>query len=143
LTASESLSLTLSDSIPITDTLTEKILSKSLVESLNIVDDCLIITSGPKQFINNCQTQITVDQNHLQLVVLSSNVALSTITIPSTVTAPELDYSSIVQPSGSSNTVQISNALTINKDTTGNSNADVKVTIPAGITITGPHPGIV
>ncbi|HKC78899.1 MAG TPA: hypothetical protein VKB83_02260, partial [Nitrosopumilaceae archaeon] len=124
-------SLTSSDEVS-----TKAVLSKSLAESLTS-SDCVVNTSGSKLFINNCQIQITVDPNHPQLVVLSSNATLSTITIPSTVTNPKLNYTTITQTSGTSKTVTIDTSLTINKATLG-SIIDVKVILSPNITISGP-----
>jgi len=53
------------------------------------------------------------------------------------VTNPTINYSSITQTSGSAVSVQITNQLNITKDTNGNSQAEIKVTIPANTNITG------
>ncbi|HEV2192917.1 MAG TPA: LamG-like jellyroll fold domain-containing protein [Nitrosopumilaceae archaeon] len=128
----------LSETLTSSDTLSRKaVLSRSFAESLGLTDS-LINTSGLQRFVDNSETQITVESNHPQLVVLSCNATLSTITVPSTVSTAMLNYSKIVQTSGSSHTVQVCNALTINKDTTGNSISDIQVIIPAAINMTGP-----
>ncbi|MBI3640596.1 MAG: hypothetical protein HY223_09860, partial [Thaumarchaeota archaeon] len=129
--------ISLSESLTSSDAVsTTAVLSKSLSESLTS-SDCIVNTSGSKEFINNCQTQITVDPNHSQLVVMSSNATLSSITIPSTVINPTLNYSAITQTSGTSKTVTIDTSLTINRATTG-STTDVKVILSPNITISGP-----
>jgi len=93
---------------------------------------------APNQdLVENSQTQVTVNPDKPQLVIVDSSAALSQITVPSTVTNPTINYSSITQTSGSTTSVQITNSLNITKDTNGGSQAAVKVTIPANTNITG------
>jgi len=90
-----------------------------------------------QDLVENSQTQVTVNPSKPQLVIVDSNAALSQISVPSTVTNPTINYSSIKQTSGSSVSVQITNQLNITKDTNGDSQTEVKVTIPANTNITG------
>jgi len=90
-----------------------------------------------QDLVENSQTQVTVNPDKPQLVIVDSSAALSQITVPSTVTNPTINYSKIIQTSGSTTSVQITTQLNITKDTSGNSQTAVKVTIPANTNITG------
>jgi len=131
---------TLSDSIPLTDQITTgpHVLSRSFVEQISLSDTVAPNLAANQQLIENAQTQVTVDPVKTDLVITSSAAALSTVTVPSTVTNPTLNYTMISHTSGSTNTVTIDNGLTITKDTSGDNSPEVQVTIPAGITISGP-----
>ena len=131
---------TLSDSIPLTDTVTTgpHVLSRSFVEQIGLSATVAPNLAANQQLIENTQTQVTVDPVKTDLVIASSAAALSTVTVPSTVTNPTLNYTMISHTSGSTNTVTIDNGLTITKDTSGDNSPEVQITIPAGITISGP-----
>ncbi|MDE1845192.1 MAG: hypothetical protein KGI10_07690, partial [Thaumarchaeota archaeon] len=135
----ESLHTTLTESLGLSDAITTTTsLHLSLQESMNMLSSVTVAKNlAPNQdLVDNSQTQITVDPAKPQLVIVDSNAALSQITIPSTVTNPTINYSSITQTSGSVTSVQITNQLNITKNN-GNSQTEVKVTIPASTSITG------
>src|SRR6185312_16367278 len=136
----KSLHTTLSDSLGLSDTIsTTKSLSLSLQESMNLLSSTTPAKNlAPDQdLVENSQTQVTVNPDKPQLVIVDSSAALSQITVPSTVTNPTINYSKIIQTSGSTTSVQITTQLNITKDTSGNSQTAVKVTIPANTNITG------
>ncbi|MHB9161355.1 MAG: hypothetical protein ACYC6W_10820, partial [Nitrosotalea sp.] len=136
----KSLKTTLTDSLGLSDTVSNtKSLHTTLTESMDMLDSMTPAKNlTPNQdLVDNSQTQITVNPAKPQLVIVDSNAALSQITVPSTVTNPTINYSSITQTSGTAISVQINNQLNITKDTNGGSQTGVKVTIPASTTITG------
>ncbi|HJU13581.1 MAG TPA: LamG-like jellyroll fold domain-containing protein [Candidatus Nitrosotalea sp.] len=98
--------------------------SESETDATNIRPD--------QQLIDNSQTMLTVTTNKPNLVIASSNAALSSITIPSTVTSSTIDYSRISTAGAAS----ITSPLTIYKDINGDGKPEIIVTIPAG-TISG------
>ncbi len=124
----------LTESVSLTDGITSHTYTAIISDTLSMSDS--LITSqnvGPgKELVPNNQTSITVTPDKPTLVITSSNAALSSITIPTTVTNPEIDYSRIV----SSQTVHIANPLNITKDINGDGKPEIVVTIPAG-TISG------
>ena len=129
-------SLSLTESITFTSQMNG---AKSLSLSENVITDDNIgeNLAANQNLVSNIQKTITVDPVKIDLVISSSNASLSTVTVPSTVTNAELNYSKIVH-TGSTDTVHIDNPLTITKDTNGDSQPDVQVTIPASTTIDGP-----
>ncbi len=129
-------SVTLTETITMTPQITNA-KSQTLSENL-ITDDVIGENLAPNQnLVSNIQQTITVDPVKTDLVISSSNASLSTVTVPSTTTTTELNYSKIVQ-SGITDTVQINNPLTITKDTNGDSQPDVQVSLPANVTVGGP-----
>jgi hypothetical protein len=89
------------------------------------------------QLVESGQVGITVDLNRPNLVVISNNTALSLVTVPSTVTTPTINYTTILTKSGSTSSMNITNTLTINRFTSGGSVPDLQVILPASIIISG------
>ncbi len=128
----------LSDSVPITDQAsTSRMISKSLTDSVPITGSATGAKNlaSNQQLVENSQTQATASSDKPQLVVVSSNAELSNVTVPYAVSTSSINYSSISTTSGSTNTAQISNPVTITKYDSNNSPL-VKITIPAD-TISG------
>ncbi|MEX1053722.1 MAG: hypothetical protein WEC35_04895 [Nitrosopumilaceae archaeon] len=125
------------DTVTASDTLTAtRVINKSPSDTVTASDSSTIILNlAPTQeLVENSQTVVTIDPAKPELVITSNDAALSTITIPSTVTEPKIVYTNVV-PVGSTNTVTINNALTINSQTPA---AVVTVTMPPAITMSGP-----
>jgi hypothetical protein len=141
LTTSDKLSTTtifsrsLSDSLTISDVLNRtNDLTRSFSESMNIADSVIKnkITAS-SIYVDPAQTSITISSSTSTLVVTSNTAALSTITVPNTVTNSKINYSSIT--SGGSAT--IGNSLTINTHTNEGAKPEITLTIPSSTTITG------
>jgi hypothetical protein len=133
-------SASLSESITTSDAAsTSRFNAGYLVLSENVItDDVNGVNLAPNQLlVSNVQPTIIVDPVKTDLVISTDNASLSTVTVSSTVTTAELNYSKILQR-GSTDTVHIDNPLTITKDSNGDSQPDVQVVIPAGITMDGP-----
>jgi hypothetical protein len=149
---------TLSDSVPLADTISKtQSKSTSLTDSVSLSESIAIIRSKTvslsdslsvidsvtgksnlatnQDLVENGQKSIVVNSATPQLIVVSNNIALANVTIPSTVTNPVIDYSAVKQTSGSTISVQITNSLTINRNT-NDTKPEVKIIIPA-TTITG------
>ncbi|MDE2472889.1 MAG: hypothetical protein KGL35_30270, partial [Bradyrhizobium sp.] len=93
-----------------------------------MADTISLLKIGSNQYlVPNNQTTVNVDPNKPNLIVTSSNAALSSIAIPFTATSSTLSYAPIV----SSGTVHIVHALNITKDTNGDGHIEVVLTIPA------------
>jgi len=101
--------------------------------TLSACTNALTNLKSYQRLISDCDTQITINPSRPELVVTSSNAALSTIIIPSSVNAPKLNYTMIT----SGGTVLISNSMIIMKDLDGDTIRDFQLTIPASTTITG------
>ena len=132
-----SLNENLQETIPLSDQL-DRSMQVSLQESLRLTDSSTTAKNlaTTQELVENAQTQIAVNPSQQQLVIVHSNAALSNVTIPSTVTTPSINYSAISTSSGNTNTVQISNPITITKYSSNNSPI-TQITIPANLTISG------
>lgn len=98
------------------------------LDTLEMADTISLLKIGSNQYlVPNNQTTVNVDPNKPNLIVTSSNAALSSIAIPFTATSSTLSYAPIV----SSGTVHIVHALNITKDTNGDGHIEVVLTIPA------------
>ncbi len=146
----------LSDSIAIADTfalhtnmisLTDGLALSDMVskQDLKIISDDIslsISSTGTANLQNNQnlveagQKSITIDPVKPELLVVSNDISLSNVVIPSTVTNPVINYTAIQQTSGSTTSVLVTNPLTITKNTDGTI-PTVKITIPGNTTITG------
>ena len=130
LTTTGARSITLSESARISDTFSRTgTFFRTLSEHLKVDDVRANNIAANQQLVSNLATAVTVDSAKPELVITSSNAALSTVTVPSTVTEPTINYATILV----ANAVTITNSLTIDTD----SSIDVLVTMPAGITISG------
>src|SRR5207247_1374570 len=96
--------------------------------------------NATEQIIDCCQTQVTVSTTRPQLVALWSSMPLSSIIIPSSVTAPTINYTEITATNVTTSTIKIANPLTITK-TKPDSSIDVQVALPSDINISGPSSG--
>src|SRR6185437_13497901 len=107
---------------------------KSNTDSIALGDDLVsAINLGSTQvLVGNLVQNLTVTSDKPQLVISSSNAVLSNVTIPYDVAAT-INYSKII----SGGSVQISNELTISKNTNSGNAPEIKITIPASTTMTG------
>ncbi len=147
----------LTDSLPITDTVsTPRTKLQSLTDGLALSDmvskqDLKIISDGislsssstgtsnlqsNQNLVEAGQKSITIDPVKPELLVVSNDISLSNVVIPSTVPNPVINYTAIQQTSGSTTSVLVTNPLTITRDTSGTI-PTVKITIPGNTTITG------
>ncbi len=130
-------SRSLSDSILMTDSIvksTSKILNDQVLTSDSSTSAANLQSN--QQLVETRQTSITMDSVKPELLVVSKNIALSSVTVPSTVTDPVINYAGVQQTNGSTTSVQITNPLTIIKYTNGDTMPDVKMAISANTTIT-------
>ncbi|HZS74639.1 MAG TPA: hypothetical protein VFA69_09085, partial [Candidatus Nitrosotalea sp.] len=98
------------------------------LDALGMTDTASLLKISSNQYlVPNNQTTVNVDPSKPNLIVASSNAALSSITIPFSATSSTLSYASIV----SSGTVHILHTLNITKDTNGDGHIEVVLTIPA------------
>lgn len=105
--------------------------------SATIIGSTTIITLTPdQQLVKKNDTEATIDPNTPQLVVVDANASLSIIKIPSTVVAPTINYTQILNRS--SNTVTISNLLTISQFNNGMNSVNTQVTLAPNTVIKGP-----
>lgn len=105
------------------------------LDTLGTADTISLLKIGSNQYlVPNNQTTVNVDPSKPNLIVTSSNAALSSITVPFTATSSTLSYAPII----SSGTVHILHALNITKDTNGDGNIEVVLTIPAVTDISNP-----
>ncbi len=130
--------ISLSDGLTISD-ITNKQIVINMADNLSMNSSTTTVSNlKPNQnLVETNQKSITIDPIKPELLVVTNNIALSNVTIPSTVTNPSINYTAVKHTSGSTTSVQITNSLTITKDTSGNTLPEVKMTIPAGTTITG------
>src|SRR5574337_575734 len=128
----------LSDSILTTDAIIKSAF-KILNEQILISDSSTPFANlaNNQQVVENATTQITVNPSTPQLVVVNNNTSLANVNVPSTVTSPSINYSAIKRTSGSVISVPIMNSLPVTKDTTGNTQPNIKLTIPTNTTISG------
>ena len=128
----------LSDSISIS-TSTAKSASQFLSDGVTLSDSSTPFANlaNNQQVVENATTQITVNPSTPQLVVINNNTSLANVNVPSTVTSPSINYSAIKRTSGSVISVPIMTSLTVTKDTTGNTQPNIKLTIPTNTTISG------
>ncbi|MDC8452973.1 MAG: hypothetical protein LV477_08705, partial [Candidatus Nitrosotalea sp.] len=128
----------LSDSILTTDAIIKSAF-KILNEQILISDSSTPFANlaNNQQVVENATTQITVNPSTPQLVVVNNNTSLANVNVPSTVTSPSINYSAIKRTSGSVISVPIMTSLTVTKDTTGNTQPNIKLTIPTNTTISG------
>ena len=127
--AQKSTSMSINDTTELSDELLASASKQvSNLDKLTVMDTASLLKISPDQYlVPNNQTTVIVTPSKPHLIVTSSNTALSSIVIPTTVTSPTLSYATIV----SSGTVHILHSLNITKDTNGDNKIEIVVTIPA------------
>ncbi|MDE1813071.1 MAG: hypothetical protein KGI05_00270 [Thaumarchaeota archaeon] len=127
--AQKSTSISINDTTELSDGLSAAASKQiSNLDELTVTDTASLLKISPDQYlVPNNQTTVIVTPSKPHLIVTSSNAALSSIMIPTTVTSPTLSYATIV----SSGTVHLLHSLNITKDTNGDNKTEVVVTIPA------------
>ncbi|MEO9276330.1 MAG: hypothetical protein ABI340_00920, partial [Nitrososphaera sp.] len=128
-------SQSISDSTSINDIISTSVTrSPSLSDSTTLTDSLSTLKIGASQYlVPNDKTTVTLNSTKPNLVIQNSNALLSTVSIPSVVTTPTIDYFSII----SGNTVHVSTSLNITKDVNGDGIPEIIVTMPSNVDITG------
>jgi hypothetical protein len=134
ITKTGSTTISLSDSLSLADTKSDQV---TIIKTDNLPVDssstAAVNLQANQELVENNQQSIVVDPNRPELVVTSSSAALANVTIPSTVSNPEINYTAITIAGSAT----IGNSLSIYKDINNDGQPEVTITIPSGTTITG------
>ena len=110
--------------------------SKGVTDGMDIQDSVTSFKNlgADQQLVENAQEEATPTTSQPQLVIASSDAALSSVTISAALTNPSINYSAI----SSGGQVQLpSHWLNITKDTNVNLNPEFTISIPPITTISG------